>query len=431
MLFGKDGFLKKNHGKLLLGYELSRTYVQISYIKVGDSEPETLSMTAGTEDYNIPFMLFWAAETGVWYFGKEALERSKSSRGETVEELFTLACTRKKIPVGNENYETAALLALFIKRSLCHLTLGGALEQIAACTFILESPEEEKIKVLRRVIEYLQLPGVDFHFMGKKEGFFHYILNQEKELWKNQVFLYEMQKDCLTGYRLKQNHNTSPVVTLIDKKSYPSMSVKIPVTKQQKEERDREFLNHLKQDLEGEIVSTVYLIGDGFWGEWYKMSVTYLCAKRRVFLGNNLFTKGACYGLRDQLMSKEESPGYVYLGEDKLMANVGLLALKKGEEVYLPVLDGGSSWYESHKEWDFIIEKENSLQFRITPLDGKNVMYAEIILHGLELKQQKYSRIHVEVSMETREKMVVKIWEKGFGDFFSSMDQYWEEVILL
>ena len=49
MLFGKDSFRKKNIGKYIIGYELGKGYVQISYLKIGDKE-EKISQLMG-ENY--------------------------------------------------------------------------------------------------------------------------------------------------------------------------------------------------------------------------------------------------------------------------------------------------------------------------------------------------------------------------------------------
>ena len=73
MLFGKDSFRKKNIGKYVIGYELGKEHVQISYLKIGDKEPETLSIVAGQEQYNIPFVLYKQEDKNLWYIGKEAL----------------------------------------------------------------------------------------------------------------------------------------------------------------------------------------------------------------------------------------------------------------------------------------------------------------------------------------------------------------------
>ena len=38
----------------------------------------------------------------------------------------------------------------------------------------------------------------------------------------------------------------------------------------------------------------IYLTGEGFENNWYPNSLKVLCNGRRAFLGNNLYSKGAC-----------------------------------------------------------------------------------------------------------------------------------------
>lgn len=431
MLFGRENFSKKNQGKFLLGYEIGCSHVQISYKKVGEKDPQTLSVVAGAEEYNIPLVLFQSKITKLWYFGKEAVEKAKQEEGNLLSGLWDLVCSKEEIILEEEKYRTCALLALFIKRSFSLLSMIAPLDTVAACMFTMEGLNEKKIGKLRETIEYLQLPEIEFHFMGKEESFFYYNLHTEMELWKNNVYLYEMGEKHLVSYCLGLNRNTSPIVTLIEKKEYPFLKRASSITIEEREEQDGFFLTYLKEDMKDKTVSCVYLIGEGFLGEWYQKSIRFLCTKRRVFLGNNLYSKGACLGLSEWLMPSDLSKKFVYLGDDKLMANVGLLVLSREKEAYLPILDGGNSWYESKGEWDLILEKEHRLRFRITPLNGKNVVYSEILLHGLTLHPSAYCRIHMEVYMESREKMVIKIWEKGFGEFFPSSGQYWEERITI
>ena len=73
----------------------------------------------------------------------------------------------------------------------------------------------------------------------------------------------------------------------------------------------------------------------------------------------------------------------------------------------------------------------NRLIFKITPLNGKNITKTEIVLHGLPRNKVPLCRVHVQSYMETPTEMKVKIWEKGFGEFYPSTGQYWEETIEL
>ncbi|MBR5579501.1 MAG: hypothetical protein IKW28_10970, partial [Lachnospiraceae bacterium] len=270
-------------------------------------------------------------------------------------------------------------------------------------------------------------------FMGKEESFFYYNLHTDASLWTNQVTLYEMRQNQLESYHLTLNRQTKPMVTLIQKKEYElfPMVEDYPKTEEEKKQWDELFLDYIQEDMEEKIVSTVYLIGDGFLGEWYQKSVRFLCSKRRVFLGNNLYSKGACYGFLDKMDPNELSASYVYLGTDKLKCNVGMELLRQGAPSYLAILDGGISWYDAKKEWDMILEGDNRLVFKIVPLDGKSVARTEIVLHGLQMQKIPYCRIHAEAFMETPHQMKLKMWDKGFGEFYPSTGQYWEEMIEL
>ena len=433
MLFGKDNFRKKNMGKYIVGYELGKEHVQISYLKIGEKDPETLSMVAGQEEYNIPFVLYKQEEKNLWYIGKEAVIKQQEQGGMLLEHLLEKAREQETTEVNLETYDTAALLALFVKRSLAYLNIIVPPNRIAAIMFTIDNLDQKAVEILRKMEEYLQMPQILIQFMGKEESFFYYNLHTEPALWSNQVYLYELQENELISYNLSLNRQTKPVVTIIEKKEYEEFPLPrgAELSEEEKELWDQMFLETVTEDMDSKIVSTVYLIGDGFSGEWYRKSVRYLCMKRRVFLGNNLYSKGACHAFMDKMEPSELSASYVYLGTDKLKANVGMEILRQGAPSYLAVLDGGSSWHDSKKEWDMILEEDNRLVFRITPLNGKNISKTEIVLHGLLRSKVPLCRVHVQSYMETPTQMKLKIWEKGFGEFYPSSGQYWEETIEL
>ena len=433
MLFGRDSFRKKNMGKYIIGYELAKDHVQISYLKIGEKEPETFSIVAGQEEYNIPFALYKQEDKNLWYIGKEALNKQQEMGGILITDLLENAWNQEMTEVNLETYDSSALLALFIKRSLSYLSFVAPITKIAAIMFTVENLDQRTVDILRQMVEYLQMPQVLIQFMGKEESFFYFNLHTDMTLWKNQVYLYEMEDNQLKSYHLSLNRQTKPIVTLIEKKEYKELPVfeEGPRTEQEKAFLDQMFLECIMSDMENKIVSTVYLIGEGFHGEWYQKSIRFLCSKRRVFLGNNLYSKGACYALLDKMEPTELSASYVYLGTDKLKANVGMEILRQGTPSYFAILDGGNSWYDSRNEWDMILEEDNRLIFKIIPLNGKNVAQTEIILHGLQNGKSPLCRIHAESYMETPTRMKLKFWEKGFGEFYPSLGQYWEETIEL
>ena len=58
---------------------------------------------------------------------------------------------------------------------------------------------------------------------------------------------------------------------------------------------DERFKSFIQSVFDKKVVSSVYLTGEGFENNWYPASLKVLCNGRRAFLGNNLYSRGACY----------------------------------------------------------------------------------------------------------------------------------------
>lgn len=137
------------------------------------------------------------------------------------------------------------------------------------------------------------------------------------------------------------------------------------------EKSDEKFLEIATQLCENRMVSSVYLIGEEFSQEWMKESLRYLCRGRRVFQGNNLFSKGACYSMMERLHPSENGQNHVYLGQDKLKSNIGMKVRRQGEESYQALLDAGINWYEAQNTMEFYLLEGRAVEILITSLTGK------------------------------------------------------------
>ena len=157
-----------------------------------------------------------------------------------------------------------------------------------------------------------------------------------------------------------------------------------------------------------------------------KNSLRYLCRGRRVFQGNNLFSKGACYGMQERLQETEVGRAHVFLGNDKLKANIGMKILRNGEDSYYALLDAGGNWYEAETEMEFYLQDGNSFEVMITPLIGRNVKTAVITLEDLP---GNIARLYMRIYMESESKLVMEITDLGFGEFRLPSDKVWTESV--
>lgn len=118
----------------------------------------------------------------------------------------------------------------------------------------------------------------------------------------------------------------------------------------------------------------MFLVGEAFEEKWNEQSLRVLCASgRRVFAGNNLFAKGACFRAAQEAGLTGERT-YVFLGEDKISYNVGLRTPGSGRNAVYTLLEAGESWYEAKAECQALLCGEPVVEFILSPAGRR---YAE------------------------------------------------------
>jgi hypothetical protein len=250
-------------------------------------------------------------------------------------------------------------------------------------------------------------------------------MRQPAELWQYDVCVYDFSGDELKSYRWYENKHTKPVVVFVDKNDHPE------VRKNSIMGLDQAFLQAINNTMEGRIVTCAYLIGDGFDGDWCVESVRELCRNRRAFRGNNLYSRGACYAMWGKLYGEKEAKRYIYLGQNKLKANVGMKVRRGREDSYIALLNGGDNWYDASKDCYCILESGNSFCISIVPLDGKNIRDIQVVLDGLTERPRLTTRLKISAFMETDSKLRINVTDMGFGTLFPASNQVFTKAIEL
>lgn len=397
-----------NGEKMIIGYDLSYRYAQISYCRIGADAPQTYAPADKARQFNIPLCLFKRNSVNQWFLGREALAAAEQEEGHFLDNLFMQALQQEDVVLGEESFEWIALLALFIKRSLYLPGKECRPEKVSGIMFTLPVLTEKTVELMQQLILLLNLPECKIAFQGREESIYYYITRQPKELWRENVLIYDSNGENIIGYRFKRNQNTRPVVAFVEEKELGRLYG-------EDEQKDGQFLQMVQESAAIED-ACAFLLGEGFHGEWSQDSLRLLCHNRRVFKGNDLYSKGACFGMQDKLADKKQTE-MIFLSKDKLRTNVGMQVMRASQESYLAVLDGGENWYDSGKEWDIILSQGNELVFTLTPLDGWNVRNVEVILDELPKRRDKMTRLRLHATMKSPTIMEVEITDMGFGDF--------------
>jgi hypothetical protein len=433
MLFGSA-----DEKRFVLGYDLGEKVSQISYLSSDADMPETLSVLAGAELYNIPTVLCKRKDVNQWFFGKEAVRHIEEGDGIPVNNLLGAARDGKPVKVGDSEYDPIALLTLFIKRSLSLLSMELTLDMVEAIMFTTGSLDHRMVQVLNAVTAALELKTTNIFYQSHEESFFNYMLYQPDELMHHTILACDYDLETLKVFQMTLNHNTRPVVATIDVKEFDSLRLgsdgfprDAALFHRTCDRLDDEFLTIMQKLCSEKIVSTIFLLGEGFREKWTKRSLEFLCRTRRVFQGNNLFSKGASIAARERIRPSEDNKRFVFLGEDKLKANLGMNLLKCGQEVYYALLDAGVNWYEAGNSFDIIMDPSGIINIQVTPLTGKSPRLVQFYLEGLEKRPNGTTRLHISLEMPSVDEVVVKVQDMGFGELFPATGQVWEQVIEL
>lgn len=415
---------EKLKNQLVIGMDISRDYLQISYLSLSEEKPVTVR-PFGREEYNIPMCVAKRKEMNQWSFGREAEKCAALGKGILIRDLFTLAKEKKSVTVEGKEISGEELFFLYIKKCYGLLNFILSDSQPVSLMITVDSLKAGTVELLKKVRERLPLDNDKIFLSDRQESLYYYVLNQPEELWHYQVAVFDFTTDRLKSYTFSRNVHTTPIVAMVDKEEYEmTRNDREAEGEEEKREKgrnlDEQFLKLLTQYVDGKLLSSVYFIGEGFLGAWYEKSLRFLCKSRRVFEGNNLYSKGACFGAREKIRKSNQGSKHIFLGEEKLKFNLGILVKNQGTISYCPLLDGGENWYEAKNKKEFMIEGGAYLSFLVTPLEGGKKREICMELNGFEAYVKKERRILLELSMIDTKRLKVLVTDKGFGEIFKA-----------
>lgn len=396
-----------------LGIDLNDKAAMISYYQQNMREPETASTIAGSDIYNVPVVLAKKKEIGQWYYGDEARKMAKNGDMICVDSLYRRAVNGDKIVIENESYKAEDLLALFLKKLMLIPIKVGNIPECDRLVITVERLTKETMEMFWRIIPKLGLKIEQFFAVDHKESFYYFSLSQASELWNHDVFLYEYDKTNIRSFSLKRSAKTIPQVITIDESPKTVL----------RDDKDSEFLKILQNSFENRMVSTVYLVGEGFEEEWMNLSRGYLCKGRRAFMGNNLFSKGACYAAAAR--EAEKNWKFIYMGENEMKFNLNLKVKKRGGLSFFSLISAGKNWFETSGSCEVILSGSSEIDFWKQLPNSREASIETLELNDLPVRPDRTTRVRITAKPVSDDKIDIEIKDLGFGEIFRSTEKVW------
>lgn len=379
--------------KTIVGLDLDQNYTQISFYNERSLEPETVNVSENPGDYLI----------------------------ETPPGLFPMV----------ENKEEQGVMALKEFLSACIALLKPAVHPKDVCIMVtmrtIAPPWPDAIRAS------CHAAGVepDYVFLQThRESFCCYTLNQKKDLWLHRVALFEYEDDCISSYIMNINYGTRPALVSAEKGKELKLSrLGMRDDRQWNEQRDQLFLKMIRETFQNETISSVYLIGENFDKTWAVESLQYLCYRRHVFQGRNLYTKGACYSAMYRMGIGKKLSGYLYYSEDMIETNLSMQMQIRGKQDDYMLISAGVNWFEAYHSCELIADGTKEIVIYGKPMVGGDVESYSIVLKGLPERKDRTVRLLLEAKFTAKNRCRITVRDLGFGDFYPPSGQVWESVL--
>lgn len=408
---------KKPEEGIYLGIDFNETYTMISFYLPSMDEPGTVSTVVGSEDYQIPTFLAKRKGLGQWYFGRDAKAKVAADVAYPVDNLYAAALENKRIPLDGEMYEARELLAIFVKKLL---TIPGhyfANAKIRKMTIVLESVTLPAIDLFSYVAESLSLAREQLYITDRRESFYYFALSQEPAIYAHDVVLYDYRDNELRRVRLTRNERATPQIVTLDEKKHGALF----------DNKDTQFLNIAEKDFTGIMISSVYLIGDGFDGDWMKSSLAFLCKNRRVFLGKNMYSKGACYaGVVKEGFSEWN---YIFIGDNELKCNLSLKVSDGNEMRFETLCAAGENWFDAKGECEAILDGSADVTFYLQRPESREAAMKVLELTDLPARENRTTRLRITARPISDRQITIEIRDLGFGELVPTSGKVWTHTI--
>ncbi len=399
------------------GIDINDSYTLLSFYSQEMEEPKTVSTVMGSEAYQIPTYLAKKRGIGQWYFGNEAKKQVSLGAADGIDRIYSRALSDEMIIVDGEEYTAKELLFIFIHKLLllsAQLYAGAPVEKLVICV---DEVSLQVVELFSVVANRLGLSGGSLLVIDKRECFYYYTLSQSQQIYNQDVMLYDFAGSHIRYCRLNRNTNTTPMVVTL---TQGSAAVTL-------DNRDLSFDSVIAETIGDDAFSGVFLTGDGFDGDWMKVSLSRLCRGRRVFMGKNLYSKGACYAgmIKD---GKTEWP-YVYIGDNELKINVALKVIDKNKMEFLTLISAGDSWYDTKGECEVILDGSSEFECWISRPESRKSRVEVLELTDMPKREDRMSRLRIEARPLSDKKIRITIRDLGFGEIAPSSGKVWEHTI--
>lgn len=414
---------------LLVGFDLCDDYSQLSCIFKNAAEPESVCITPDQSKFLIPTAVCVREMTKDWVIGEEAERCRDRMAGVYVDKLLSKLMKQEPVEIYGSMFEPEVLLEKFFRKVFGILRQRYQNNSIRQLVLTVRSCEPG---IEERLYEVMLALGIDrdrVKIISHTSAFMYYIVSQPRDVWVNDVALFDYGVEGLRYCQLTFGRKGAPTAVVAE-----SVDLSEDISYKMLSELSAERLAHAFESianltLHKKIITSLFVTGRGFEGDWSADVLRRLCMGRRVFLGQNLYTKGACYAARALVQNRLTE--YQFLPEECIKASVSLRVYHDAQAYQLELASVGDNWKTAGTNCTLILDQCNELEFTVSDAVHKDTVLEIMTLDGPVRKERRSTRLQLSLHFISRDMAVVKLKDIGFGEFYKTNYRVWEQILKL
>lgn len=370
-----------------------------------------------------PTVICRKKEEDEWLVGEDAYRLNLSGEGIIVDKLLSLARKGGTATIQGVKFTGQELLRHFLEQVLAFPKAEYGQKRIAQLVITLPDIDLKVMDCLLYCADDLKIPRNRFHVVSHSESFIYYVLSQKKEVWANQVGMFDLSQTGLRYYEMKLQRGIRQTTVLADYENLDEgFNLDVLETASGAKLADKILCACGERMLGRKLYSAILLTGKGFENpKWASGFMRLICKRRKVYAENSLFAKGAAVRAGDYVGEETAFP-YVMICEGRLKSTVSMEVLYDGKPTPYVLAASGDSWYEAKSTTEVILDHQKEVVLQVQPVDSKRKHEIAIPLEGFPSRPNRTTRIRMRTGFVNENTMAVIIQDKGFGELFAASD---------
>lgn len=413
--------------EIIAGIDLCRDFTQLCIYNTETLAMDSISLSNDKQSLRTPTALTYSRDPRDWTLYSP--RHNDSSNYVCVKNIYSLAEEGRSMTIDGKEYTPDMFLSRFFRRVLGCISPDFAFENIKGVTVTIKNHNAELEKYIALGLENNGLTSEHYKILTHTEAFMYFVVMQNKDIWINDVGLFDFDEESFKYYVLQFGRKQQPMSVVAEGNDF-SDTVKFEMF----EETDQLRLTYAFENICGVMlhkqnVSAVYATGNGFETSWADDILKRMCVGRRIFRGQNLYVKGAAYSAL--LFFEGGSSNFLIISEDNLKSSISLRAVSNAELTEVSFGSIGQNYKEAGGSCEIIMDDTNEIDFMIHNALKKDFFCAIMTLDALNMREDKTTRLRVDVRFANRDTAIVTVRDIGFGNVRKTDYRIWEQVLNL